>query len=224
VRWHAFSSQAFIYQLTPAVNSKVSGKFEDIQHTIKVFLNDEDCKTEISALAKYKAQWDVSDSTSESEFYATQCLAIDCKQGTRHLMQIGEYSSNSVLAGVLLMKTGAQVTRQSLDAASMDTKRLIYQDILRCLHMLHKTSICHCDIRRANILNFNGKYVLIDPGLSTATHTKVVITCSKLCGQFLGAGQRVRSLAAAQDAESVEVEWIEADDVEMLVHMLYGKR
>jgi hypothetical protein len=34
----------------------------------------------------------------------------------------------------------------------------------------------------------------------------------------------VRNLAAAQDAGSVQVEWIEADDVEMLVHMLYGKR
>jgi hypothetical protein len=247
IRWHAFSSQAIIYQLTPCEegSSNIPADGDSIKFAVKVFLDDTTAKNEIFALGKYKVEWEKK--VKDHPFYATQYLSCDDDNKSWALTNIGDDANH---ACVLLMHNGQELPRKTLDDAKKDYLKTLddakkedtlmknlYCDILDCLHMLHRAKICHCDVRRANILNFNGRYVLIDLGLSKShdskshdskSHDSKSLEQSEDTymntrnGQYLGAGRRVTELGKGRP--EVTLTWEEKDDLEMLTYMLLGLR
>jgi hypothetical protein len=111
--------------------------------------------------------------------------------------------------GVIVMKCAS-----TTDLGGSE-KKAIVSHINKCLSIAHGAGIYHCDIRRRNVLCFDGVWQLCDWGLCKLPeekHVKVYTTGA----QGKNTGPRVQQLLAESKDEVVMIDWTAGDDKEML--------
>lgn len=106
--------------------------------------------------------------------------------------------------------------REAIIRENNEWESVVFRDISRTLLKAHKLGIVHCDIRRGNIMYYNGKFTLIDFDLSSRLKEKIIM--------LRGDRYNLRPFSLVHFSADEQVLWTPQDDFSMLAELLLRMR
>jgi hypothetical protein len=123
-----------------------------------------------------------------------------------NLVPLPEESQEFCGGGVIVMSKG-----QSVEITAENIREVLI-GVQKSLQLTHAVGLCHCDIRRSNILKFGDGFQLIDYDLSIGVGESFVFESGAL---FDKRGHRLKSFQLGD-----KVSWTPSDDYEMLLRFV----
>ena len=228
-------SESPVYYVTvPRIGASIVEETDIEGCAIKVVLNRQQFKTEVSMLRKIEESWNLAD---DFYYYSDSERLCENKAGTLSVRLTADIDRKYCWlklpkqfpienGGIIVMVPGSRTKLNDIK----DSTGSVFAQLRDSLRVAHTAGILHCDVSPNNCVLFGNCWQVVDYGLAvTGTRTAngdLVgnVTIRRNSYQHLCCGytafQLINEQLSKSTADTVTVEWTPSDDFEMLYFAL----